>query len=62
MHLPLLVRQPEVYDVVVTTNFYGDTLSDLASELSGSPVWRINQRQRRPDSAWPKLNMVQRPI
>ena len=32
----LLVRQPEIYDVVVTTNFYGDTLSDLASELSGS--------------------------
>ena len=32
----LLVRHPEVYDVVVTTNFYGDTLSDLASELSGS--------------------------
>lgn len=32
----LLVRQPEVYDVVVTTNFYGDILSDLASELSGS--------------------------
>ena len=28
----LLVRQPEIYDVVVTTNFYGDTLSDLASE------------------------------
>lgn len=32
----LLVRQPEVYDVVVATNFYGDILSDLASELSGS--------------------------
>ena len=32
----LLVRQPESYDVVVTTNFYGDILSDLASELSGS--------------------------
>ena len=32
----LLVRQPELYDVIVTTNFYGDTLSDLASELSGS--------------------------
>ena len=32
----LLVRQPEKYDVVVTTNFYGDILSDLASELSGS--------------------------
>ncbi len=32
----LLVRNPEVYDVVVATNFYGDILSDLASELSGS--------------------------
>ena len=32
----LLVRQPKLYDVIVTTNFYGDTLSDLASELSGS--------------------------
>ena len=32
----LLVRRPQVYDVVVTTNFYGDILSDLASELSGS--------------------------
>lgn len=32
----LLVRQPQIYDVVVATNFYGDILSDLASELSGS--------------------------
>lgn len=32
----LLVRQAERYDVIVTTNFYGDILSDLASELSGS--------------------------
>lgn len=32
----LLVRQPHKYDVVVATNFYGDILSDLASELSGS--------------------------
>lgn len=32
----LLVRQPETYDVIVATNFYGDILSDLASELSGS--------------------------
>lgn len=31
-----LVRHPEIYDVVVATNFYGDILSDLASELSGS--------------------------
>ena len=31
-----LVRTPESFDVLVTTNFYGDILSDLASELSGS--------------------------
>ncbi|MGQ7249362.1 isocitrate/isopropylmalate dehydrogenase family protein [Halomonas sp. V046] len=30
-----LVRTPERFDVIVTTNFYGDILSDLASELSG---------------------------
>jgi 3-isopropylmalate dehydrogenase len=32
----MLVRCPERFDVVVATNFYGDILSDLASELSGS--------------------------
>ena len=31
-----LVRAPERYDVIVTTNMYGDILSDLAGELSGS--------------------------
>jgi 3-isopropylmalate dehydrogenase len=31
-----LVRSPERFDVLVATNFYGDILSDLASELSGS--------------------------
>lgn len=31
-----LVREPERFDVIVATNFYGDILSDLASELSGS--------------------------
>jgi 3-isopropylmalate dehydrogenase len=31
-----LVRSPERFDVIVATNFYGDILSDLASELSGS--------------------------
>ena len=31
-----LVRNPERFDVIVATNFYGDILSDLASELSGS--------------------------
>lgn len=32
----LLVREPERFDVVVTTNLFGDVLSDEASELSGS--------------------------
>jgi 3-isopropylmalate dehydrogenase len=32
----LLVRDSARFDVVVATNFYGDILSDLASELSGS--------------------------
>lgn len=31
-----LVRDPARYDVIVTTNMYGDILSDLASELAGS--------------------------
>ena len=31
-----LVRDPERFDVLVTTNLYGDILSDLTSELSGS--------------------------
>lgn len=32
----LLVRRPEEYDVICTTNMYGDILSDLATELAGS--------------------------
>lgn len=31
-----LVRRPEAFDVICTTNMFGDILSDLASELSGS--------------------------
>ena len=32
----MLVRDAQRYDVIVTTNMFGDILSDLASELSGS--------------------------
>jgi 3-isopropylmalate dehydrogenase len=32
----LLVRAPDRFDVIVTTNMFGDILSDEASELSGS--------------------------
>ena len=31
----LLIRKPESFDVVVTTNMFGDIISDEASELSG---------------------------
>jgi 3-isopropylmalate dehydrogenase len=31
-----LVRRPEVFDVIVTENLFGDTLSDLAGELAGA--------------------------
>ncbi|GAA6150236.1 isocitrate/isopropylmalate dehydrogenase family protein [Pseudooceanicola nitratireducens] len=31
-----VVRRPEEFDVICTTNMFGDILSDLASELSGS--------------------------
>ena len=31
----MLVRTPEVYDVIVTTNMFGDILSNQASELAG---------------------------
>ena len=30
------VRNPQCFDVIVTTNMYGDILSDLTAELSGS--------------------------
>jgi 3-isopropylmalate dehydrogenase len=32
----LLVRKPEAFDVIVTENLFGDTLSDLAGELVGA--------------------------
>jgi hypothetical protein len=31
-----VVRNPQRFDVIVTTNMYGDILSDLTAELSGS--------------------------
>ncbi len=31
-----LVREPKQFDVIVTTNMFGDILSDLASQLTGS--------------------------
>ncbi len=32
----VVVRAPQRFDVIVTTNMFGDILSDLTAELSGS--------------------------
>lgn len=32
----MLIRKPDQFDVIVTTNMFGDILSDEASELCGS--------------------------
>lgn len=34
--MALAVREPQRFDVIVTTNMFGDILSDLTAELSGS--------------------------
>jgi len=31
-----LATQPERFDVIVTTNLYGDIISDIAAEMTGS--------------------------
>src|SRR5262249_35441097 len=31
-----LASQPEIFDVIVTTNLYGDILSDIAAQIAGS--------------------------
>lgn len=43
-----VVRAPQRFDVIVTTNMFGDILSDLTAELSGSiGLGGIAQRRRR---------------
>jgi 3-isopropylmalate dehydrogenase len=42
-----VVRQPERFDVIVTANMFGDILSDLTAELSGSRA-RSRMRLRLP--------------
>ena len=45
----LLVRDASQFDVIVTTNMFGDILSDEASEIAGSlGPGRVDQCRRRP--------------
>ena len=57
-----VVRNPDRFDVIVATNMFGDILSDLTAELSGSlglggslnvgdaTPWRRPRTARRPTS------------
>jgi 3-isopropylmalate dehydrogenase len=58
-----LGRDPSRYDVIVSTNFHSDILSDLASGLSGSLglAGSINANAETGLSA-PRPNMARRPI
>ena len=42
-----LIRRPDAFDVIVTTNMFGDILSDEASELWKPRARRVDQRRRR---------------
>src|ERR1019366_8130598 len=46
-----LVRNPRQFDVIVTTNLFGDILSDLASMLTGSLVMLPSATLGAPDSS-----------
>ena len=52
-----LVRNPRQFDVIVTTNLFGDLLSDLASMLTGSlgmlPSATLGAPTRPPAAATP---------
>ena len=41
-----LVRDPGQFDVIVTSNMFGDILSDEASQISGSIGLDVYKRQR----------------
>ena len=59
-----VVREPDRFDVIVTTNMFGDILSDLTAELSGSLGLggaRNRKCGRRCHAKWPRNNRCRRP-
>ena len=44
-----MVKNPEYYDVIVTTNMFGDIITDLGGDDSGRPG-RRRRRQHQPRS------------
>ena len=57
----LLIRSPTAFDVIVTTNMFGDILSDEASELSRQPRPRRLDQRRRRRSASRRRSTARRP-
>ena len=55
----LLVRDAGVFDAIVTTNMFGDILSDLASEISGS-LGLAASLNAGPRMAWHKRSTARR--
>ena len=47
-----LVRNPRQFDVIVTSNIFGDLLSDLASMLTGSLGMLPSATLGAPDAVW----------
>ena len=57
----LLVRDAGRFDVIVTTNMFGDILSDQASEICGQPRPRRLAQRRRRACAWRRRSTARRP-
>jgi isocitrate/isopropylmalate dehydrogenase len=45
-----MVTKPKVYDVIVTTNMFGDIITDLGAAIQGG-MGHGRQRQPQPDAA-----------
>lgn len=57
-----LVRNPKQFDVIVTTNMFGDILSDEASMITGSIGMLPSASLGEENSACTSPSMVRRPI
>jgi 3-isopropylmalate dehydrogenase len=56
-----LVRDPQSFDVVVTTNMFGDILSDEAAGLVGGLAWRRACASATATWRWRRRPMARRP-
>ncbi|MEV5518004.1 isocitrate/isopropylmalate family dehydrogenase [Streptomyces flaveolus] len=57
-----LVRRAQDFDVIVTENMFGDILSDLAGEISGSLGTAPSITTPPPPPPWPRRPTAPPPI